>query len=192
MKRVAVITVASAIAMAFALLWWLVNRPQPQLYLDCQSIDDAEIPPLSTGLVSDFSKEKYHPLLRAKFHVTSTNQVSILVIETGVQIQTDSGWETFSQEPRNEVWQLQPRVAHEMFVKRPEAGTEQDQRTYERDMTQTLRAYIRYRTEIKGPLLWKMQIVDVWKNWGLANWNQTRFGGTNEFFAQEVRQIGRY
>lgn len=191
-RRVVVITAASVTTIAFAMLWWSANRPQPHLHLDCESIDDAEIAPLSTSVVPDFSKGKYHPKLRAKFHVTSTNQVAILVIETGIQIQTDSGWETFSQEPRSEVWQLQPRVAHEMFVKRPEAGTEQVQRTYGRDMTQTLRAYIRCRTEIKGPLLWKMQLSDLWKNWSVANWSQTRFDGTNEFFSKEVRQIGQY
>ena len=192
LRRVVLITAAASIAIAFALLWSLANLPQPQLHLVCQKIDDAKTAPLSTNVVPDFRMSKFHPVLRANFHVTSTNQASILVMETGVQMQTDSGWESFSQEPRNEVWQLKPGITNEMFVARPQAGSEQIQRIYGRDMTQTWRAYILYRTELKGPLLWQMQVRDLWKNWSFANWNRTRFGGTNEFFSQEFTQIGQY
>jgi hypothetical protein len=138
------------------------------LRIDRQKIGGAGkgIADSSTNVVADFFRLKYHPEQRAEFHVTSSQPVAIFVRATGVQIRTDSGWQSFSEEPRNEIWRLNPGIARECFVERPQSQAEQ-----------IWRAYIRYGTEMKGPPLWEAQLREAWLIRSFTNWTGQAWGG---------------
>lgn len=114
--------------------------------------------------------------------MTSSEPIAIFVLATGVQILTDTGWQKFSEEPRNEIWRLKPGTAQEMFVERPEKEREQ-----------AWRAYVRYGAEIQGWPLLKAQLQEAWKirsfnNWTGKAWGGGRFRGSNEFFSAEFSE----
>jgi hypothetical protein len=134
----------------------------------------------ATNVISDFYDRKYSPAQRAKFHVTASQPMAIGVLATGVQVRTDSGWEPFSEEPRNETWRLKPGLAREMFIERPQRAT-----------GLPWRAYVRYGTEMKGPQLWKWQLRGAWQIRSFSNragqaWGGGRFKNDgNELFTEE-------
>jgi len=122
---------------------------------------------------------KYSPAQRAQFHVIASQPIAIFVLSTGVQIRTESGWEPFSDEPRNEIWRLKPGMAREVFFERPQI-----------EARQIWRVYVRYGTEMRGPELWKWQLREAWQirsftNWTGRAWGGGRFGGNHEFFSGE-------
>lgn len=132
-----------------------------------------------TNIIPDFFQLKYPSTRRAGFHVSSSKPAAIFVLATGVQILTDSGWQPFSEEPRNEIWRLKPGTAQDMFVEIPEKQTEE-----------RWRAFIRYGTEMHGPPLLRAQVREAWKirsitNWTGKAWGGGRFSGGNEYFSQE-------
>jgi len=174
------------IVVATALLWSSVGQLQTPktLRIDRQKVGGAGkgAAAPSTNVISDFFRLKYSPARRAEFHMTSSQPVAIFVLATGVQIRTDSGWQSFSEEPRNEIWRLKPGIAREFFVERPQSQAEQ-----------VWRAYIRYGTEMKGPPLLKAQLREVWlirsfTNWTGKAWGGGRFRGENEFFSEEFSE----
>src|SRR5262245_60580697 len=85
-----------------------------------------------TNLVPDDIRQKCDPMRRVEFHVACSRNTSIFVLATGVQVRTSSGWRTFSEEYRGEIWRLKLGLAREVCVERPPGGT--------------WRAYIRYGT----------------------------------------------
>jgi len=114
--------------------------------------------------------------------VTSSQPIAIFVFATGVQIRTASGWQPFSEEPRNEIWRLKPGIPREMFVERPQRETEE-----------IWRAYVRYGTEMQGLPLWQAQLREAWKirsfaNWTGKAWGGGRFNGGNEFLSEEFAE----
>lgn len=119
-----------------------------------------------TNLIADFFQSKYPPAQRAEFHVSSRRSISVFVLATGVEVRTDSGWQPFSEEPRNEIWRLKPGSAQDVFVQIPQTETEQ-----------IWRAYVCYATEMHGPSLFKAQIREAWKIRSLTNWTGRAWGG---------------
>lgn len=135
---------------------------------------------LATNVVADFYRLKYSP--SAEFRVTSSQPIAIFVLATGVQIRTDSGWQVFSEEPRNDIWRLNAGIAREMFVERPPKETQQ-----------VWRAYVRYSSEMEGTPLLKAQLQEAWKirsftNWTGQAWGGGRFAGRNELFSEEFSE----
>jgi len=174
------------IAVATAFLWSSGDgsRTAKALRIDRQKIGNAAsgVATPSSNVVSDFFRLKYSPAQRAAFHVTSSQPIAIFVLATGVQIRTATGWEAFSEEPRNEIWRMKPGIAREMVVERPQKGTEQ-----------IWRAYVGYATEMQGPPLWKAQLREAWKirsfaNWTGKAWGGGRFSGRNEFLSEEFAE----
>jgi hypothetical protein len=173
---------AMGIAVATAWLWssGAESRTAWALRIDRQKIgsaDDAVSVP-SPNVIPDLLRPKYSPAHRAEFRVTSSQPVAIFVLATGVQIRTDSGWQPFSEEPRNEIWRLKPGIAREVSVERPLAETGQE-----------WRAYVRYGTEMRGPPLLKVQLREAWAirsfaNWTGKAWGGGRFSGQNELFSE--------
>ena len=160
------------------------QSPNP-LRIDRQKSGDAgsEAAAPATNVISDFYNRKYSMAQRAKFHVTTSQPIAIGVFATGVQIRTDSGWEPFSEEPRNETWRLKPGLAREMYVERPQ-----------RETGLPWRAYVRYGTEMRGPQLWKWQLREAWQIRSFSNWTGQAWGGGrfkndgNEFFTEEFSE----
>jgi hypothetical protein len=135
-----------------------------------------------TNVLPDFFQMKYPFAKRAQFHVSSRQPVAVFVLATGVQVQSDSGWHPYSEEPRNEIWRLKPDTAQDMFVEIPEKQTEH-----------IWRAYIRYGTEMRGAALVKAQVREAWKirsfsNWTGRAWGGGRFRGLYELFSEEFSQ----
>jgi hypothetical protein len=133
----------------------------------------------ATNILPDFFQRKYSPTQRAQFHVSSSKPAAVFVSATGVQIRTDSGWQPFSEEPRNEIWRLKPGTAQDVFVEIPEKQTEE-----------IWRAYIRYGTEMHGPRLLRAQVREAWiirsfRNWTGKAWGGGRFSGQYELFSEE-------
>ena len=133
----------------------------------------------ATNILPDFFERKYSSAQRAQFHVSSSKPAAVFVLATGVQIRTESGWRPYSEEPRNEIWRLEPGTAHDMFVEIPEKQT-----------GEIWRAYIRYGTEMHGPPLLRAQAREAWKirsftNWTGKAWGGGRFNGQYELFSEE-------
>lgn len=170
LSPLAYVIFAVGLLVVTALLWAsLAQSPTPNpLRIDRQKLeaDGSGVAPPSTNVISDFYDRKYSPAQRAKFHVTASQPMAIGVFATGVQIRTDSGWEPFSEEPRNETWRLRSGLAREMFVERPQRAT-----------GLPWRAYVRYGTEMKGPQLWKWQLREAWQIRSFSNWTGQAWGG---------------
>ncbi|MGI8964512.1 MAG: hypothetical protein ACR2H1_00300 [Limisphaerales bacterium] len=175
----------AVIGLAIAVVLFLPSGDKPQtpmaLRMERQKSGDtgnkAATP--SSNIVLDFFSTKYSLSHRAEFHVTSSQPSAIFVVATGVEISTDSGWEPFSEEPRNEIWRLTNGVKREMYVERPE-----------RESKQKWRAYIRYGTEMKGPPLLATQLREAWRirsisNWTGKPWGGGHFNGAHEIFSEE-------
>lgn len=144
----------------------------------CGAVDQA-VSASATNILPDFFQRKYSPAQRAQFHVSSSKPAAVFVLATGVQIRTDSGWQPYSEEPRNEIWRLKPGTAQDMFVEIPEMQTEE-----------IWRAYIRYGTEMHGPPLLRAQVREAWsirsfRNWTGKAWGGGRFSGQYELFSEE-------
>ena len=132
-----------------------------------------------TNVFRDFFESKYPPEKRAGFNVLSTEPFPIFVLKSGVQVRTEAGWQTYSEEPRNEIWRLGPGTAKNMYVEIPEESS-----------AKVWRAYICYSTEMKGPALFKAQAREAWQIRSFSNWNGNawgggRFSGEYEFFSEE-------
>jgi hypothetical protein len=132
-----------------------------------------------THVIPDFFQLKYPPAQRAQFHLSSSKPATIFVRATGVQIRTDSGWRSYSEEPRNEIWRLKPGTVQNMCVEIPE-----------KESDGIWRAYIRYGTEMHGPPLLKAQVREAWMirsftNWTGKAWGGGRFSGQNVLLSEE-------
>ena len=132
-----------------------------------------------SNIVYDDLRQKYDSAHRAQFHVTCTKDTSIFVLETGVQVHTPSGWQTFFDDYRGEIWRLKSGMAREVCVERPQA--------------EMWRAYIRYGTEMRGTSLFKAQLREAWLTRSLSNWNGKawgggRWGGTYELFSDPITE----
>ena len=156
------------------------QAPQP-LRIDRARVSDAG---LGVGaprpnVVPDDLRQKYSPARRVEFHVACSNDTSIFLLATGVQVLTPSGWQMLSEEYRGEIWRLKSGGAREVCVERPEAAT--------------WRAYIRYGTEMKGVRLIKAQLREAWlkrslSNWTGKAWGGGRWSGTYELFSGETTE----
>jgi hypothetical protein len=135
-----------------------------------------------TNILPDFFQRKYPPGQRAQFHVSSSKPAAVFVLATGVQVLRQSEWQPYSEEPRNEIWRLQPGTAQDLYVEIPTKQTED-----------IWRAYIRYSREIHGLPLFKVQAREAWKtrtltNWTGKAWGGGRFGGRYELFTKGFSQ----
>jgi hypothetical protein len=133
----------------------------------------------TTNVVLDDIRQKYPPTHRAEFHVQTSQNTSVFVLATGVQTYTPTGWHTVSEEYRGEIWRLNPGVAREVCVDRPEADA--------------WRAYVRYGTEMKGISLLSAQLKEAWKirsfsNWTGKAWGGGRWSGTYELVSDEIKE----
>ena len=159
---VAAVSIAAAIV--FLSLAEDPRRTEKTLRFDRQKSARTGVPPPPTNAVPDRFRMKYPPAERGEFRLSATEPTRIFVSATGVQIDTDSGWEPFSEEQRGEVWKLTPGKAQELFVERPRTK-------------QKWRAYIRYSSEMRGPLLLKWQLLEAWKIKSSTNWTGRAWGG---------------
>jgi hypothetical protein len=143
-RKLILVGLATAGMAAVTLAWFLsANLESPVLPLTMNRRQggtvDQTLSVLPTHILSDFFETKYAPAKRARFCVSSSNPAAIFVLATGVQILTESGWQPYSEEPRNEIWRLKPGTARDMYVEIPEKETKE-----------IWRAYIRYGTEMHG------------------------------------------
>jgi hypothetical protein len=132
-----------------------------------------------SNIVDDDLRQKYDPKSRVQFHVTCTQDTSIFVLETGVQVHSLSGWQTFLEDYRGEIWRLKSGMPREVCVERPQAGM--------------WRAYIRYGTQMRGTSLLKAQLREAWltrsfSNWTGKAWGGGRWSGTHELFSDPVTE----
>lgn len=132
----------------------------------------------ATVILPDFYQLKYSPDQRAGFHVSSSRSVAVFVFSTGVQVRTESGWQVYSEEPRNEIWRLTPGTAQDLFVEIPE-----------KQAGEVWRAYVRYGTEMHGLRLFGAQVREAWRirsfrNWTGKAWGGGRFSGQDELFSE--------
>lgn len=130
-------------------------------------------------VVPDNYPRSWFSLHTATFHMTYTQAAAIFVLSTGVQIHTDSGWKSFSEQPRNEIWRLKPGCPQEFFVDSPRR--------------ENWRAYVRFGREMRGPQLWYWQSRGAWQdrsftNWTGKAWGGGRFTGANELFSEEFSE----
>ena len=128
-------------------------------------------------VVPDDLRQKYAPPGRAEFHVTCSQDTSIFVLATGVQIEGTSGWKIWAEDYRGEIWRLKTGIPREVCVERP--------------ASETWRAYIRYGTEMKGPSLLRAQLREAWSlrsfsNWTGKAWGGGRWSGVYELFSEEA------
>jgi hypothetical protein len=129
---------------------------------------DAARPAGSVAPVPDGLRQMY-PDPRGWFHLESRRGASIAVLATGVQILTDSGWETqpTSLDHRGEIWRLRSGIPREFCVEHPHWGR----------WGGTWRAYVRYAGEMKGPRLWYWQLRGAWADRSFTNWTGKAWGG---------------
>ena len=132
-----------------------------------------------SNIVYDDLRQKYDPTHRAQFHVSCTQDTSIFVLETGVQVHTASGWQTLFDDYRGEIWRLKAGMAREVCVERPPA--------------ELWRAYIRYGTQMRGTSLLKAQLREAWltrsfSNWKGRAWGGGRWSGTYELFSDPITE----
>lgn len=140
---------------------------------------ERQLPPNRSSVVPDDLRQKYDPRSRVEFRVSSTQDVSIFVWATGVQVQTQSRWKTEAQEYRGEIWRLKAGTQKEVCVERPQS--------------ETWRTYVRYGTETKGLPLLKAQMREAWllrsfSNWTGKAWGGGRWSGSYELFSEEVTE----
>src|SRR5215472_3484698 len=143
-----------------ALIWLASNHPQrPQVLRMERSRTNDDRPGAAaprTRIIPDDLRQKYASTRRAEFDIASSQDTSIFVLATGVQVHTPSGWQMLSEDYRGEIWRLKSGVAREVCVEQPEG--------------QTWRAYIRFGTEMKGTSLLKAQIKEAWNIRSFSNW----------------------
>lgn len=129
--------------------------------------------------VPDELRRKYDPRRRVEFRLSCTQDTSIFVLATGVQVATASGWKTELEEYRAEIWRLQAGDAREVCV--------------ERAPSETWRAYVRYGTEMTGLPLLRAKLREAWilrsfSNWNGKPWGGGRWSGSYELFSEEVAE----
>jgi hypothetical protein len=135
-----------------------------------------QVPGNRSGVVLDDLRRKYDPRMRAEFRLSTTEDVSIFVEATGVQVLTQSGWKTVAEDHRGEIWRLKGGTPQEVCVERPESPI--------------WRAYVRYGTEMKGWPLFKSRMREAWilrsfSNWTGKAWGGGRWSGSHEIFGEE-------
>lgn len=173
------------LAAGFWLVWFLNGEPPqaPRLVLSREGqmahTSERQVAPNRSSVVPDDLRQKYDPRSRVEFRVSSTQDVSIFVLATGVQVQTQSGWKTEAEEYRGEIWRLKAGTQKEVCVERPETGI--------------WRTYVRYGTEMKGMPLLKAQMREAWilrsfSNWTGKPWGGGRWSGSYEIFSEGVTE----
>src|SRR5690242_8471604 len=125
-------TAAAIFTLAATLsLVWLLNGEPPRAPLLVLSREGQISAPTPKGLVSpnrrtvvpDDLRQKYDPRSRVEFRVSCTQDVSIFVVATGVQVRTQSGWKIEAEEYRGEIWRLKAGAQKEVCVERPQSET---------------------------------------------------------------------
>lgn len=92
-----------------------------------------------------------------------------------MQLLTPSGWQTESEDQRNEIWRLEAGRPVEACVERTAAGT--------------WPSFVRYGVELRGAPLLKAQVREAWilrslSNWTGQAWGGGRFHGSVELFSE--------
>ena len=174
------------LGMGLGLVWLLSGESQrtPILVLNREGQTGAHAPRQAvtaerSKVVLDDLRRKYDPRNRVEFRVSSTQDTSIFVLATGVQVRTPSGWKTEAEEYRGEIWRLKAGILREVCA--------------ERLPSETWRAYVRYGTEMKGPSLLRAQLREAWvlrsfSNWTGKPWGGGRWSGSYELFSEEVTE----
>jgi hypothetical protein len=168
-------------------LWWLASdEPQRNDSLHINRAGKTATHDFPRGIIAqldnvvpDDLRRKYDPLSRGEFHLASSQDTSIFVLATGVQIRTPSGWKMATEEYRGEIWRLKPGIPREVCIERPH--------------TETWRAYIRYGTEMKGSPLLKAKLREAWtirsfSNWTGKAWGGGRYSGSYELVSEEIKE----
>jgi len=112
-------------------LVWLMSGESPRtpvLVLDREGQTDAHVPRQavtadSSEVVLDDLRRKYDPRTRVEFRASCTQDTSIFVLATGVQVRTPSGWKTEAEEYRGETWRLNAGIPREVCVERSPSVT---------------------------------------------------------------------
>jgi hypothetical protein len=174
----------TGLAIGALFLWLSVGQSKAPQVLQCDLAGTFDrghgVDAARSNIVYDDLRQKYHdPAYGVQFHVTCTQDTSIFVRETGVQVPTPSGWQTCIEDSRGEIWRLKPGVAREVCVERPQAAM--------------WRACIRFGTEMKGASLLKAQLREAWltrsfSNWTGKAWGGGRFSGTYELFSDPITE----
>jgi len=172
--RSSIVVVALVVGILFVLLYSHGPQAHQPLRIDrvATNTGDSALVAGRTNVIPDDVRQMYSPTRRVEFVVSSTNDTSIFVLATGVQMLTESGWQVVSEERRGEIWRLKTGVAREVCVERPDAGV--------------WRAYFRYGTAMKGLPLLNAEMKEAWLNRSLSNWNGKAWGGGRWSGAFEV------
>lgn len=133
--------------------------------------------PSRGAVVPDALRRKFDPSRLVEFGVSSSEEVSVFVEASGVQVWTPTGWKVEVEELRGNIWRLKAGTRMEVCVERPPSPV--------------WRAYVRYGREIQGWPLLKVRLREAWllrsfSNWSGKAWGGGRFGGHHEVYSDEV------
>ena len=172
--RGSIVVVALVVGILLVLLYSHGPQALQPLRIDrvATNTGDSALVAGRTNVIPDDVRQMYSPTRRVEFVVSSTNDTSIFVLATGVQMLTESGWQVVSEERRGEIWRLKTGVAREVCVERPEA--------------ETWRMYLRYGTEMKGAPWISAELREAWLNHSPSNWNGKAWGGGRWSGAYEI------
>ena len=172
------------LAIGVLLLWLSAGASKAPPVLQCALVERFDRGPgvgaARGNIVYDDLRQKYQdPVRGGQLHVTCSEDTSIWVLESGVQVHTPSGWQTRIEDYRGEIWRLKAGMAREVCVERPYAAM--------------WRAYIRYGTEMRGTALLKAQLREAWltrsfSNWTGKAWGGGRFRGTRELCGAPITE----
>ena len=102
-----------------------LRKPQAEALRRLDDITDLIAPSKTTDVEAAKAavRQAYGNLPDAAFEDFERDFPSVcFALATGVQVRRESGWETISEEPRNEIWRLKPGVVQQFFVERPHTG----------------------------------------------------------------------
>ena len=181
------LAVLAAILGVVACGWWLGSRPaRPRAAFEFHRVSTTNLHNPVLGNVTpdrspvpDDLRGKYASVQRGEFHLVSSEDTAILVLATGVQVLTSSGWKTQTEDYRGEIWRLKAGQPKEVCVERP-GNT-------------TWRAFLRYGFEMHGVPVLKAQVREAWvlksfSNWTGQAWGGGRFHGNEELFSEEIEE----
>jgi hypothetical protein len=132
---------------------------------------------VQTVVHPDYLRRKFRPDLTATYWLQAPTNKAIALWVTGVEVHTDKGWVSYSEEDRHETVRLSAGVAQEICVEFPDYGE--------------WRAYIRYAPELPWWPSFKAKLHEAYltrsfANWSGRAWGGGRFGGSITQFSEVV------
>ena len=175
---------ALAAALVLVALWTRELPPTPTLVMNRErnageTSAGSQASPNVGNVVPDAMKRKFDSRRRVDFGVSSTQDVSVFIEATGIQVWTPSGWKIENEEQRGTIWRMKAGTSMEVCVERPESGS--------------WRAFVRCASEMKGWPRLKAQLREAWilrsfSNWSGKAWGGGRFGGSFEIRSEEFEE----